>query len=256
VSISIDPASLRLLERSEARAYRIERGGAMNAIVDVIDDQAIDGKLLKFNTPFSYKGHLVMLRNGCFGDKINHRVALYLDHEPVTELGLTDDAVSVVIDEEIAQFRVDLAKCRLAPAIARMVAIDNRSSTSVGCDILSEHREDIDGKSVRVVTRATLREVTICAQGAAGENAFCFVVSKSFTPPPIAGSRSATLQAAGKLHKVTRKIKALKASMSERHESRPPSTKRTYSLDELNRLASLDIERLQDRARQLQSQFG
>jgi hypothetical protein len=38
VSISIDPASLRLLERSEARAYRIERGGAMNAIVDVIDD--------------------------------------------------------------------------------------------------------------------------------------------------------------------------------------------------------------------------
>jgi uncharacterized caspase-like protein len=94
--------------------------------------------------------------------------------------------------------------------------------------------------------------VTFCARGAAGDEAFAYLVDKTFTPAPTAGSRSATFNAAQKLHKVSRQVKALKASMAETHERRPQSAKRTYTLDELNRLATLDTERLQDRARQLQ----
>jgi hypothetical protein len=77
-------------------------------------------------------------------------------------VGSTDDALSLMIDDEGIQFRLDLANCRLGPALARMVANDNRASTSVGSDIYEEHKEEIDGKTVRVVTRARLKEVTIC----------------------------------------------------------------------------------------------
>jgi HK97 family phage prohead protease len=250
--ITIDEADLRRLEQSEAKAYRVERGGALNGICDVVDSQAIDGQLLKFNTVFPYRGDLVMLRSGCFGTTINHRVAVWLDHEPSTEVGSTDDALSLMIDDEGVQFRLDLANCRIGPALARMVTTDNRSATSVGSDIHEEHKQDIDGQTVRVVTRAKLREATICAQGAAGENAFCYLIDKTYTPPPVAGSRSPTFRAAQTLHRVSRSVRALKASMAETYSASPPA-KRTFTLDQLNRMQSAETERLQDRARQLQN---
>ena len=53
--IQIDTADARLLERNEARAYRVERGGPLNAIFDVVENQALDGQFAKFGIPFPYK---------------------------------------------------------------------------------------------------------------------------------------------------------------------------------------------------------
>jgi hypothetical protein len=114
---------------------------------------------------------------------------------------------------------------------------------SVGCDILEEHPETIDGHSVRVVTRARLREASICKEGAAGDNAFAMVVDKTFTPKPVAGSRSAAFNAAHALHKVSRKVRKLKTQIAATYDA-PPPVRRSMTVDELNGLQTAETERL------------
>ena len=211
--IQIDTADARLLERNEARAYRVERGGPLNAIFDVVENQALDGQFAKFGIPFPYKGDWVMLEPGCFGKTSNGRIGFWIDHEAAMEVASTDDALEVVIDDDAGQFRLDLGKCKLGPLIARICQSDNRSAMSVGSDILDERKETIDGQTVRVVTRARIKEITLCKEGAAGENAFAFVVDKSFTPKPAAGSRSATFSAARALHKVSAICESLRRKL-------------------------------------------
>jgi len=48
--IQIDTADARLLERNEARAYRVERGGPLNAIFDVVENQALHGQFAKWHS--------------------------------------------------------------------------------------------------------------------------------------------------------------------------------------------------------------
>jgi hypothetical protein len=248
--IQIDTADARLLERNEARAYRVERGGAMNAIFDVVEDQALDGQVVKFDVPFPYKGDLIMLRAGCFGDINNQRVAFRLDHEASLEVASTDDGLEVIADDDGVQFRLDLSKCKLGPLIARMCKSDNRSAMSVGSNILDEHKEVISGETVRVVTRARMTELSLCKEGAAGNNAFAVLVDKTFTPKPVAGSRSATFNAAYALHKVSRNVRKLKAAIAATYDAAPP-VRRSMTLDESNRLQTAENERLVAYARKV-----
>ncbi|OSJ22064.1 HK97 family phage prohead protease [Bradyrhizobium japonicum] len=248
MTIVIDPADLRSLERSEARAFRVERGGAMNVIFDVVEDQALDGQILKFNEVFTHKGERVALGSGCFGDISNRRVGFWIDHQASFEVASTDDALSVMIDDEGVQFRLDLDQCKDGPMVARMCNSGNRASMSVGCDILAERKEEIDGETVRVITRARLTELTICAEGAAGDNAFAFVVDKTATPRPVAGHRSATFRAAQMLHKLSRKVRSLKAQAISTSGTLP-RPRRSMTLDQLNSFQTAEIERLQAVAR-------
>ncbi|UGX97105.1 HK97 family phage prohead protease [Bradyrhizobium barranii subsp. barranii] len=250
MTIVIDPADLRSLERSEERAFRVDRGGAFNAILDLVDGQALDGQAIKFDVTFPYRGDLIMLRAGCFGDASNTRVGLWVDHDGAFEVASTDDAVELVIDDESVQFRLDLGSCKLGPVIARMCQSDNRSSVSVGADILAEHKETIGGERVRVVTRAKLKEISIVKEGAAGENAFAMVVDKTVTPKPVAGSRSMFFNASRTLSKVSRTVRKLKASLAttygDREQRRPT---RWPTLEESNRAQTAETERLQKQAR-------
>lgn len=246
--ITIEPAELRSLARGEEKAYRIQRGGAYNAILDVVDGQALDGQAIKFDVPFPYKGDLVMLKTGCFGDTVSSRVGFWIDHEKASEVASTDDALELMIDDDGLQFRLDLGRCKHGPIVARMCATDNRSAISVGSDIHNEHRETIAGESVRVVTRATLKEITICKDGAAGINAFGYIVDKRFTPKPVAGHRSATFKAARMLHGVSRVVRSLKAQAVSTY-GRLPRPRRSVTLDQLNRMQTAEIEHLQAVAR-------
>jgi len=249
--IQIDTADARLLERNEARAYRVQSGGAMNAIFDVVEDQALDGQVVKFDVPFPYKGDLIMLRAGCFDDDNNQRVTFRLDHEASMEVASTDDALDIIADDDGVQFRLDLGKCKLGPMIAQMCKSDNRSAMSVGSQILDERKETINGQTVRVVTRARMTEISLCGEGAAGENAFAMVVDKTFTPKPVAGSRSATFNAAQALHKVARKVRNLKAQIAATYDAPPPPVRPSMTVGESNRLQTLETERMQKHARLL-----
>src|SRR4051794_15149092 len=102
--ITIDAADLRSLERSEARAFRVDRGGALNAVFDVVDDLALDGQFVAFNVPFPYRNDRVMLKPGCFSNVTNQRVAFLVDHEGSMEVASTDDALDLMIDDDGAQF--------------------------------------------------------------------------------------------------------------------------------------------------------
>ena len=81
----------------------------MNAYLDVVDDQALDGQVVRFNVAFPYKGDLVMLRSDCFGDISTRRIGFRIDHEQSMEVASTDDALEVMVDDDALQFR--LAVC-------------------------------------------------------------------------------------------------------------------------------------------------
>lgn len=251
--ISIDPADMRRLENSDARACRVRRGGAFNAIFDVVDDKALDGQVLAFDVPFPYKGGYVMIKAGAFGDISNRPIGFRIDHLESMEVASTDDALELQIDDVGLQFRLDLSKCKNGYLVARMCEVDNRAAVSHGSDILQEHNEEIAGNSVRVVTRARLKELTLCKEGAAGLDAFAFVVDKTATQKPVAGSRSATFHAAQMLHKLSRSVKKLKASVVAACDQPPRSgpVRRTMTLDESNRFQTAETERLQDHARNM-----
>lgn len=248
--ITIDAADLRSLERSEARAFRVDRGGALNAVFDVVDDLALDGQFVAFNVPFPYRNDRVMLKPGCFSNVTNQRVAFLVDHEGSMEVASTDDALDLMIDDDGAQFRLDLGRCKNGYVLAQMCKVDSRSAMSHGCDILAEHRETIAGQSVRVITRARLKEITLCKEGAAGDNAFAVVVDKTVTPKPLAGSRSLFFNTARTLSKVARTVRKLKASVAatygERERMRPL---RWPTLEESNRAQTEETERLQRQAK-------
>lgn len=248
--IVIDAADARLLKRSETKAYRVERGGFMSAVFDVVDDLALDGQFVAFNVPFPYRGDIVMLKPGCFGNVAKQRVGFWVDHDSSTEAGSTDDSLELMIDDDGAQFRLDLARCKSGFVLAQMCKVDSRSAMSHGSDILAEHRETIAGQSVRVITLARLKEITLCKEGAAGENAFAMVVDKTVTPKPVAGSRSMLFNASRTLSKVSRTVRKLKASVAatygdreQRHAIRWPT------LEESNRAQTAETERLQRQAR-------
>jgi hypothetical protein len=222
----------------------------MNAIFDVVDDLALDGQFVAFNVPFPYRNDIVMLKPGCFGNVSNLRIAFLVDHEDSMEAASTDDALELMIDGDGAQFRLDLARCKNGYVLAQMCKVDSRSAMSHGSDILAEHRETIADQSVRVITRARLKEITLCKEGAAGENAFAMVVDKTVTPKPLAGSRSMFFHASRTLSKVSRTVRKLKASVAATYGDREQRrTIRWPTLEESNRAQTEETERLQRQAR-------
>jgi Caudovirus prohead serine protease len=239
---------MRVLEKGAARAAHIRSGGLRNAMFHDVKDRAIDGQSNRFNVPFPYGNGNIMLKPNCFGDLTNKKVGFRIDHIDSSELADTDGALSLMVDDERIQFRLDLEKCERGFAVARMCEIDSRSAVSIGCDITEEHNETIAGHSVRVVTRARLREISVCKDGCAGDDAFAVLVDTTATPKPVAGSRSATFNAAHALHKVSRKVRKLRAQIAAMYDA-PPPVRWSMTLGESNRLQTLETERLQEYAR-------
>ena len=251
MTIIIDAADARAFEKSHTRAARFRSGGLRNVIFHDVKDRAIDGQSNRFNVPFPYGNGIIMLEPNCFGDLTNKKVGFRIDHIDSSELADTDGALSLMVDDERIQFRLDLEKCERGYALARMCEIDSRSAVSVGCDITEEHNETIAGHSVRVVTRARLKEISLCKEGAAGDDAFAVLVDTTVTPKPMAGSRSAMLNAAHALHKVSRKVRKLRAQIAATYDAPPPPVRRSITLGESNMLQRLETERLQEHARRL-----
>jgi hypothetical protein len=90
--------------------------------------------------------------------------------------------------------------------------IGNREAMSVHCDILESHNKTISGQTVQVVTRARLKQISLCRNGAAGDDAFGFLVDTTITPKPVAGSRSVKFQTYNAMYRVSRKVREIKAS--------------------------------------------
>jgi hypothetical protein len=90
--------------------------------------------------------------------------------------------------------------------------LGNREAMSVHCDILDSQIKTIAGHEVQVVSRARLKEISLCKNGAAGDNAFAMLVDTTVTPKPVAGSRTKKFHTYNAMYKISRKLRELKAS--------------------------------------------
>lgn len=212
--IDIGLRDMRVLQRGHDRYERCQTGGYRNAIYNTIKNRALDGQALKFNTPFPYpnKNRYVMFEPDAFGDLDQCTVAFCVDHELSSEVATTDNGLSLIVDNDAIQFRLDLEKATNGYAIAHMCEIGNREAMSVHCDILESRTKTIAGQTVQVVSRAKLKEISLCKNGAAGDDAFAMLVDTTVTGKPIAGSRSRKFQGYNAMYKISRKVRELKAS--------------------------------------------
>jgi HK97 family phage prohead protease len=161
----LDAREWRSVERNRSRVDRVRHGGIMNAVLGEVRYRAIDGQSNAFDKVFPYKNSLVLLKAGCFGNVDDYNVRFLIDHIDSTEVADNDGALELMVDEDGIQFRLDLEKTKRGNVIARMCEVGSRSAVSVGCDIHAEHDETINGQTVRVITRALLKELTLCKCG-------------------------------------------------------------------------------------------
>jgi HK97 family phage prohead protease len=235
-----------------------QRGGVMNAIFGSVKNRAIDGQSNAFDKAFRYKNSLVILKAGCFGNVDDYNFRFLIDHVDSTEVADNNGALELMVDADGIQFRLDLEKTEGGNVIARMCEVGNRSAISVGCDINAEHDEIINGQTVRVVTRAILREISICKAGAAGDDAFAMLVDTTVTPKPVAGSRSTMFNVGRDVHTISRKLAAIKESMaiadlSTRIAAYTDQQPIDWSMtaNESNHMQSLHIEQMQNERRNM-----
>ncbi len=212
MTILVSDRDMRTLERGRNGYERCQRGGYRNAIFRSVKDRALDGQIVKFDTPFWYKNGLIMIEPDAFGDVDDYPVSFCIDHELETAVASTDDGLTLIVDDDGVQFRLDLEQAKRGYVTARLCEIGNREAMSLGCDILEECTKTIAGHDVRVVSRARLREISLVKNGAAGENAFAFLVDTTVTPKPVAGSRSKRFHDYNAIYKVSRKVREVKAS--------------------------------------------
>jgi HK97 family phage prohead protease len=222
----------------------------MNAILGDVKNRALDGQSNAFGKPFRYKDGIVMLKASCFGNVDDHNVRFLIDHNEQCEVGDTDGALELMVDSDGIQFRLNLEKAKGGNVVARMCEVDSRAAISVGCDILEEHDETIAGYTVRVITKARLKEISVCGAGAAGDDAFAMLVDTTVTPKPVAGSRSMTFQAGHILHKVSRKVRAVKKAIAAMYDDAPQAVTWSMSLAQSNALQSERYDELAANAKQ------
>jgi HK97 family phage prohead protease len=210
--INIDVRDWRALERGHGRAERCQSGGYRNAIYNNVKDRALDGQAIRFNVPVPYNGTLIMFEPDAFGDIERHTVAFCIDHLETTEVASTDNGLSLIVDDDAIQFRLDLEQATNGYVVAHLCEIGNREATSIGFEILDERTKTIAGHSVRIISRAKLREISICKNGAAGDNAFAYLVDTTVTPKPVAGARSKKFETYNAMYKLSRKVREIKAT--------------------------------------------
>jgi phage head maturation protease len=211
--MNIDAADWRVLERNRSR---VERGGnsgnVVNAIFRDVTNRALDGQFNAFNRPFIYKDRIVILKPDCLGNVADQNVRFLIDHLASSEVADTNDgSLELMIDSDSGRFRLDLEKTARGCIIARMCDVGNRAAMSVGIDITEEHDEVISGYTVRVITSAILREISLVKDGVAGDDAWATLVDTTTTPKPVAGSRSPQFQLSHDQHKFNRTIRGIKS---------------------------------------------
>ncbi|MBB5053056.1 HK97 family phage prohead protease [Afipia massiliensis] len=246
--IDVDPGILGL---SEERAHRMRGNGGMKAAMyaETTKDHVIEGQALAFEEPILVNGVLHYIKTGALGatfDLDGPPVGFWIDHNKANEVGTTDDALHIVIDDKCVQFRLDLQKAKNGKLLAHLCRSGNREDISVGLDLIDFEDRVMEGQDVRIVHKARLRELSMVKSGAAGDEGFAAVVDASITPEPVAGKRSATFKATYALHKVARGLRELKAAM---RGTVPASVTRSITVDMMNYWQTEETERLQSMAR-------
>ena len=109
------------------------------------------------------------------------RIALQLDHDDGTVAASTANGLELAESDVGLLFRLDMRRVRNASAIHSIVDGNNRACVSVSYAVEQERIETFAGHKVRVITQASLRELSLVRRGVA-EEAFAFVTDDVSNP--------------------------------------------------------------------------
>ncbi|MER9533280.1 HK97 family phage prohead protease [Mesorhizobium sp. M0309] len=133
---------------------------------------AVRGYATTYGSVFTHKGVLTALLQGCFSASLARRdeVKFQLEHEDHSVFGSTHSGLAFIDGPEGLAFEFPIPKTQHGAILLSMVASGDRPDISVSADILESTTREFQGHEVRVVTKATLREISACRDGAISES--------------------------------------------------------------------------------------
>jgi HK97 family phage prohead protease len=130
---------------------------------------ALRGYACVYGQTFNRNGTLHAFLPGCFTASLASRrdVKLQLEHDEHIVFGSTaSGGLSFVDTDEGLAFEFEIPAGQSGAVAASLVASENRTDVSVGADIIETVTRNFHGHDVRMITRAELREASICKEGA------------------------------------------------------------------------------------------
>ncbi|MER8913735.1 HK97 family phage prohead protease [Mesorhizobium sp. M0761] len=132
----------------------------------VFERPALRGFATTYGQPFERDG-LVAFLPGCFSASLAADVVnVQIDHIGSTAVGDTRAGLRVVDHADGLAFEFELPPTQGGAVLASMVASNGRTDVSVGVDVLASTEKELRGHKVRLVTKAKLREISVCKAGA------------------------------------------------------------------------------------------
>jgi HK97 family phage prohead protease len=111
------------------------------------------GKIHRFDERFE------VFQKGCFNESLNSRIHFYIDHKSEDCIGDTDSNLELFDCDEGLAFRLALSERDLKE-------LDGRERMSPSYFVEDDEEQTIDGKTVRIIKRARLQEISSVRQGA------------------------------------------------------------------------------------------
>ncbi|QKC90575.1 hypothetical protein EB230_20835 [Mesorhizobium sp. NZP2234] len=128
---------------------------------------ALRGLAVSYGQVFERDGDLVAFLQGCFSESLaSDVIKLQVDHIADTEAGDTQSGLRFVDHADALAFEFEVPSTQRGAMLASMVASNGRTDVSVGVDVLARTEKEFRGHKVRLVTKAKLREISICKSGA------------------------------------------------------------------------------------------
>jgi HK97 family phage prohead protease len=174
------------------------------------------GLATKFNQPFVHDDQIKMLAPGVFTSSLatGQRIALQLDHDNGTAAANTDSGLALKETDLGLLFYLDLRRAKNPGAIHAIVDGGNRACVSVSYGVEQERCETYAGHKVRVITQASLKEISLVRRGVV-EQAFAFITDNIYTPSIEGLDKSTVFALCRADHNVRRATKAIRDNTAQ-----------------------------------------
>ncbi len=124
-----------------------------------------------YDVPHKFEGKVDIFRPGCFARSLAgpHAIRFQVSHKNAELLGTTNDDLEVYADEKGLAFRLRLPDTELADEVKTAVGNGTLTGMSTGCTVHASTDFEVKGGTVRVITDASLYEISCCENGALTE---------------------------------------------------------------------------------------
>ncbi|MER9494098.1 HK97 family phage prohead protease [Mesorhizobium sp. M0320] len=206
-----------------------------NHAESLMERPAVRGFAATYGTPFYHKGVLTALMPGCFTAclALSTSVQFQLEHDDKTVFGSTRSGLTFEDTADGLAFQFPIPKTQHGAILLSMVASGDRPDISVSADILESTNREFQGHEVRVVTKATLLEISACRDGAIGES-HVRLVDLAEAPSLRQELESGVVAFMGRHNERMTKSKAMTArlaSMLDQAEAATPRGRLVYTVD-------------------------